>query len=336
MLCARELKKAGQEVLLLDKSELGSESSWAGGGILSPLHPWRYPDEVGRLASLGHKWYPQVADELYREGGTDPEYVRSGLLVLNSDEQEQAKAWAEKWHVKLSVLEGVEAIQSVAPGVSQAYQQAIWMPDIAQMRNPRLVKAARASLDYLGINYHEQMRVESLNITDNKISGVVANGKTYSAKQVLIAGGAWSAQILKQCTQVPEIHPVKGQMICFKGEPGLLNRILLDDNRYIIPRKDGHILCGSSIEHVGFDKSTSLEIKQQLLASAIEIFPQLDQLNIEYHWAGLRPGSPDGVPFVGRHAEVDGLYVNSGHFRNGVILGIGSCRQVVAQMLKDV
>ncbi len=336
MLSARELKKAGLDVLLLERAELGMESSWAGGGILSPLHPWRYPDEVGRLANLGHQQYSQIANELYRESGVDPEYLRSGLLVLKSDEQASAVAWADKWAMKLSVLESQSEVQSVVPGLSDIYSEGLWLPDIAQMRNPRLVKAVKGSLDFLGVNYRENTQVEKLNITKGSVRGVVANGKTYHAKQVLIAGGAWSGEILKSYSHAPEIKPVKGQMICFKGEPGLLKRILLVGNRYLIPRKDGRILCGSSIEHTGFDKSISKDIKQELLSSAIEILPQLAGLPVEHHWAGLRPGSPQGLPYVGKHRDIEGLYVNAGHFRNGVILGIASCQKVAAEISQQI
>jgi len=334
MLSARELKKAGLDVLVLEKGELGKESSWAGGGILSPLHPWRYPDEVGQLASIGHQLYPQIAHELYEESGIDPQYLRSGLLVLNSLEQAEALAWADKWSMNLSVLESSEAIETVVPGITSTFERGLWLPDIAQMRNPRLIKAAKGSLDYLGIDYHEHTSVEKLNINDAKINGVTANGKTYHAEQVLIAGGAWSGEILRQFQQPPDIMPVKGQMILFEPAVDLLKSMLLVDNRYLIPRKDGRVLCGSSIEHTGYDKSTSADIKQDLLNSATEIFPALAKLNIEHHWAGLRPGSPHGVPYIGRHNEVEGLYINAGHFRNGVILGIGSCQKVAAEIIR--
>jgi len=335
MLSARELKKAGMDVLVLEKGELGKESSWAGGGILSPLHPWRYPDEVGQLAKIGHQTYPQIARELFEESGVDPQYLRSGLLVLNSHEQAQALAWAEKWSMNLSVLTDADSIQAIAPGVADTFEQGLWLPDIAQMRNPRLVKAARGSLDSLGIKYHEHTSVEKLNIHNAKINSVIANGKTYHTNQVLIAGGAWSGEILKEFQQPPAIEPVKGQMILFEPVPNLLKSMLLIDNHYLIPRKDGRILCGSSIEHTGFDKSTSSDIQQDLLASATEILPALASLQIEHHWAGLRPGSPDGVPYIGRHNEVEGLYINAGHFRNGVILGIGSCRKIAAEIIQN-
>lgn len=333
MLSARELKKSGSDVLVLDKGEMGQESSWAGGGILSPLHPWRYSDEVNRLARIGHQQYPEIAAALFEESGIDPEYLRCGMMILDCVEQQQAKDWAKQWSMDLSIIDQQSELQCVLPGLSEGYNQGLWMPEVAQMRNPRLVKAAKGSLRALHIPYKEYAMVEKINVENGKVTGVKVDGQVLHADKVLIAGGAWSAKLLQGYSRVPEIQPVKGQMVLFKGKPGLLNRIILAENRYLIPRKDGRILCGSSIEYSGFDKSTSLPIKQDLIESATSIFPALAALEVEHHWAGLRPGSPQGVPYIGAHSEIEGLYVNAGHFRNGVILGIGSAQRIVEIMV---
>lgn len=341
MLSARELKKAGFNVLLLEKGQPGKESSWAGGGILSPLHPWQYPDVVNELASTGHKAYEALAEELLEQSSIDPQYYRCGMLVLHSAEQQAerlsaAQSWAEKWSMNLSAINTHNELSAIAPGLSARCEQGLWMPDIAQLRNPRFVKSLHASLDTLGIAYKENTPVEKLTVANGVINGVRANGKHYSSDHVLVAGGAWSAQILSACQQpAPDIHPVKGQMILFKGRPGQLKTILLAENRYLIPRKDGRILCGSTIEQSGFDKSISSDVKQELLQSAVALFPQLQTLAIEHHWSGLRPGSPQGVPYIGRHGDIKGLYINAGHFRNGVILGLGSAQRISAMIASD-
>lgn len=332
MLSARELKKKGLDVLLLDKGEMGKESSWAGGGILSPLHPWHYPDEVNALAAIGHKTYPDLAQTLQAESGIDPEYYRCGMMVIDCNEEKLALDWSEKWSMNLSVINQQHELMKLLPGLSASFSQGLWMPDIAQMRNPRLIKALKGSLDALHIPYMENAEVEQVVVENGKATGVRVGGKVLHADQVLIAGGAWSAQLLNSFTDTPDIQPVKGQMILFKGEPGLLKRIILAGNRYLIPRLDGRILCGSSIEHSGFNKSTSSIVKQDLLQSALSLFPKLKGLKVEHHWAGLRPGSPLGMPYIGEHKEIEGLFVNAGHYRNGVILGIGSAYQIAGIM----
>lgn len=328
MLSARALKQHGLDVLVLDKGELGKEASWAGGGILSPLHPWRYSEKVNSLANIGHNIYPKVAEELQQESGIDPEYTRSGMLVLDSEEKQQALKWADHWDMNLSVIDDQKELQEICPGLSNRFKSGLFLPDIAQMRNPRLVKAARGSLDALGIRYQENTEVTSLIVENNRVKGVVANGEKILAEHVLIASGAWSADLLKPYQNEPEIEPVKGQMILFKGPEDALKRILLLENRYLIPRRDGRVLCGSTIEHTGFEKEISDEVRLELTDSAIDIFPELANMEIEHHWAGLRPGSPKGDPFIGQHHEVEGLYINAGHYRNGVILCIASAQYV--------
>lgn len=332
MLSARELTRRGMKVVLLEKGEMGRESSWAGGGILSPLHPWRYSDKVNELAQIGHRQYAGLADELIQEGGVDPEYIRSGMLVLGSDEVVAARAWAQRWSMKLEEINSAQGLQALSPGVSAQFDHGLWLPEVAQMRNPRLVRSLQASLDALGIEYHPHTPVEKLLIEQGRVHGVEAGGRAWSAERVLVAGGAWSAELLRGCGEAPQISPVKGQMILVKGEPGLLQHILLAENRYLIPRRDGRIVCGSTLEHSGFDKHISDDVKAELLASAQEIFPALRDLPLEHHWAGLRPGSPEGEPYIGEYEGVQGLYINAGHYRNGVILGLGSAQRIAQIM----
>ena len=145
------------------------------------------------------------------------------------------------------------------------------------------------------------------------------------------ASGAWSGALLEPTGIHLPIDPVRGQMILFKGRPGLLSCITLYKDRYAIPRRDGHVLFGSTLEYTGFNKQTTVEAREDLTRAAFELIPGLADLPIEKHWAGLRPGSPDGIPVVGAHPCIDNLYVNTGHFRNGVVLGLAS-----ANLLSDL
>ena len=331
MLTARELQQSGAEVLLLERGRLGGESTWAGGGILSPLYPWRYNDAVNQLADYGHKMYPGLAEALLEESGVDPQYTQSGIMVLDQDETSAAELWAEQWRINLQCLSSRREIQQTESALNQGFERALWMPEIAQMRNPRLIKALRGSLHSRAITYQEQAEVSSLNIEQDRITSVTANNQTYKADKVILAGGAWSHDVIQRYAKAPEIEPVKGQMILFKGPPGLLKTMVLSEGRYLIPRQDGRILAGSTLEHTGFDKSITDVAKQDLYQSAINLMPKLAKLEIEHHWAGLRPGTSDGVPYICPHPDIQGLYINSGHFRNGVILGAASAR-----LMKDI
>jgi glycine oxidase len=331
MLTARELQQAGAEVLILERGNLGGESSWAGGGILSPLYPWRYGEAVNQLANYGHKAYPQLAESLLEESGIDPEYTQSGMLVLDQQEKSSAIKWSSEWQIRLDPLESQKIIQQIEPAINPEVEQALWMPEIAQMRNPRLIKALRGSLESRGIHYIEQAEVNALGIDNGEVKSVSTHSQSYDADKVVIAGGAWSHGILQSYARPPEIEPVKGQMILFKAKPGLLKTMVLFGGRYLIPRRDGRILAGSTLEHTGFSKNTTNEAQEDLYQSAIELVPQLAEAEIEHHWAGLRPGTSDGIPYICHHPDINGLYISSGHFRNGVILGAAS-----ATLMKDI
>ena len=330
MLTARELQQRGATVMILERGQAGGESSWAGGGILSPLYPWRYNDAVNRLARVGHQFYPHIAQSLHDESGVDPEYICSGMLVLDQHENSAAQNWTQAWNIKLEILEE-KALQVQQAGLGQQIKSALWLPEIAQLRNPRLIKSAIGSLKHRKIACLENTEVTGFEINKGAIRGVTTHQAVYHADKVVIAGGAWTANIIKDFATPPEIQPVKGQMILFKGEPGLLKTMVLSQGRYLIPRRDGRILAGSTLEYSAFDKSITDTALADLRATAITLLPVLTDLPIEHHWAGLRPGSQQGVPYICAHPEINGLYINSGHYRNGVILGAGS-----AQLMTDL
>jgi glycine oxidase len=150
---------------------------------------------------------------------------------------------------------------------------------------------------------------------------------------VVIAGGAWSAALLRDTGLDLPVTPVRGQMIQFKARPGLLRHIVLDRDHYLVPRQDGLILAGSTLEHVGFDKSTTQAARDLLRERALQLVPALADCPIVRHWAGLRPGSKDGIPLIDEHPQIRGLYVNAGHYRNGVGMAPASARLLVDRIL---
>ncbi|NOY63638.1 MAG: glycine oxidase ThiO [Gammaproteobacteria bacterium] len=324
MLTARELRRAGAEVTLLERQQIGQESSWAGGGILSPLHPWRYADAVTALARWSQQQYPALVDELHDSSGIDPQWLQSGLLFMDLDEQVHAQQWASRCGVALDVLEGTELL-ACEPALAKAERRALWMPDIAQVRNPRLLKALRPSLIAQGVTIEEAMPVQRLLINDHRVQGVETAAGIKKAQQVVVACGAWSQQLMPSGLAL-DVEPVRGQMLLFRTPPGTVSRIILKHGYYVIPRSDGRVLVGSTVEYVGYDKATTRQAFDTLRAAATDIVPALADCEIERHWAGLRPGSHDGVPTIARHPDIAGLYVNAGHFRNGVVLGPASAR----------
>jgi glycine oxidase len=333
MLTARELHEAGIDVLVIERGSLGGESSWAGGGIISPLYPWRYDDSVNQLAEMSKTIYPRLAQQLQEESGIDTELITSGLLFVDRDETDQAIEWAKQWSVKLEIVTGREQIREIEPQTSEAIDAGLWLPDIMQIRNPRLVKALKGSMNALGIKYLEHSPVEGLIIESGNISGVLTESGPLEADKVITASGAWTANLVSQVANV-EVEPVKGQMIMFHGQPGLVKRMVLSGGHYIIPRQDGRLLAGSTLERTGFDKAVSEAALEELKRDAINIIPALADMEIERHWAGLRPGTHKGIPYICKHPEVEGLYIHTGHYRNGVVLGAASAK-LMAEIVLD-
>ena len=335
LLCARFLVEAGRRVLLLEKGrELGRESSWAGGGIVSPLYPWRYPDEISLLARYGQRHYPALIQALLAETGVDAELLPSGLLVLDEPELGM-ESWAEKWDARIELLADRDTLEEVQVGLGACYQKGIWMPDIQQLRNPRLMRAlALGATNDPRVTVKRGVSVLEVRMEAGRVQGVETTQGCFDSETVLLSAGAWSSQLLPSVA-VPalDVYPVKGQMILFQARPGMLQRMVMHEGRYLIPRKDGVILAGSTLEYVGFEKEVTTDARDSLKQFAVEVVPGLKQAEIIAQWAGLRPGSPDGVPTVGEYEGIHGLFVNAGHFRNGIVIGLASARMVTDLML---
>ena len=261
-----------------------------------------------------------------REGtGIVPEWTRRGLLMWGGDEQPEAFDWAARFGYGGESLEG-EAVNRCEPALGSPPGQALWMPEVAQVRNPRLLKAVRQGLADLGVEVEPFCQVRRLLREGGHVAGVDTEGGERYAPAVVVCAGAWSARLLQGLGVTPEITPVRGQMLMFRAAPGTVRRIVLDGNRYVIPRRDGRVLVGSTMEEVGFDASITAAARDELCERALSLIPALAKASIERHWSGLRPSSPAGIPYIGPHPQVEGLYLNAGHFRNGVVTAPASAR----------
>jgi glycine oxidase len=331
LMTARELAAAGAEVTLVEMGDTGQQASWAGGGILSPLYPWRFAGAVTALATWSQQVYPALCTELFETTGIDPEYSTSGLMILDQEEHADALAWAAAEQVPISSLNAAQ-IKEKEPGLSTDVREALWLADIGQIRNPRLTKALRAAIEpKVKIREHEE--VLELRVREGVIEGARTKAGDIDAERVVVCTGAWTAELLAKIGRKPDIRPVRGQMILFYAKPGQIRHLTLFRERYVIPRRDGRVLIGSTLEDAGFEKRTTAEAKEELYRVATGLFPLLKRTPIEDHWAGLRPGSPSGIPYIGAFPDAEGLYVNAGHFRNGLVTGPASARLLADLLL---
>ena len=330
MLTARELALNGMQVCLFERGRVGQECSWAGGGLLSPLYPWQIPDVLTDLIAWSQAEYPLLCDQLEAETGIDPEWIQSGMLLFDTGHLPDAQAWANTRHQPLQLLT-CEQVKQLEPAIRHHHAEAILLPDISQIRNPKLIKALKKCLSQLKVKLYESTEVTDLITSHGRVTGIgTSSAVNFKANNTIIANGAWSGQL----SGIIPVFPVKGQMLCFKTAPYQLRHILLQDGNYIIPRKDGHLLVGSTLENTGFSKDMTDQARQSLQRFITSFLPAIEDKHIIAHWSGLRPGTHSGLPCIGPHPELDGLYINTGHYRNGILLAPGSARLLADILLQ--
>lgn len=316
-LTAMQLRKQGYEVTVVERNiiaaQTSGEASWAGAGIAFPLLPWFYQDVVNELALAGARAYPELSAELFAETGIDPECTHNGMLIQPPFEREQALAWGEKFVVAI-----------------EEQGENLLIPEVVQIRNPRLLQSLKAWLIKHGVKLREQTKLIPLqeNATPVK-SWQTTEGETLKADIFVVTSGAWSFELLQQTTLNLDIKPMRGQMLLYQLTPGLLPHIVYRDGFYMLQRRDGYLLAGSSLEDVGFDTSVTESMREEMRAKAEAILPALHGQAIVKHWSGLRPGTPHNIPMIGRHPQIENLYLNTGHFRYGVTMAPECARRIV-------
>ncbi len=333
LLTAREFNKAGASVTVIDKSALGKESSWAGGGILLPLYPWRQNHAITHLVIKSLAQYPALASELTETTGISPEWNPCGLLITQNPDSLDAIAWCNRNHIVFK-----EADKSMLDGFGTLPNNPLWLPEIAQIRNPRLIKSLKQDLLQRGVQLIEHCEVADVHLHHGRIVSIATNKGNLAVNQLVISAGAWTPGLVQQFFPMlrqpsPAISPVKGQMLLFAAKPGTLRSIVLEGDQYLIPRLDGHILAGSTVEANTFEKTITADAKDQISQFAYTLFPALKNFPLVNHWSGIRPGTHNGVPYIDKHPEISNLSINAGHFRNGLAMAPASAQLMVDLIL---
>lgn len=315
------LRQRGVDVTVFDPAtQAARQSSWAGGGIVCPLWPWDEPPEVQRWAQQARGLYPDWAVRLLADTGVDIEYRQTGIQwSLSTEERVAALAWHRQW--QLPCVETADGVLS---------------PALGQVRNPRLGRALADAAVRAGVTLRLGETATPLRSGDRVVGVKAADGAVLKADAVIVAAGAWSAQVLSAVGIASDIHPVKGQMLLFapRGDAVPVGPVRISRSVYLIPRADGQVLVGSTSEWVGFDTVVTDDARRKLQDAALALWPDLAAYQQVGQWAGLRPAS-SGLPQVGP-AALPGLWVNTGHFRNGITLAPATALDVVGQLLASV
>lgn len=351
LMVARRLSQFGKQVLVCEKNAQPiSEASYAGGGIISPLHPWRYSQAMLDLAAWSHQHYPVLIDQLTSATGIHVPLKKTGMLIPDTAENVAEQSVAEKEaalacrFLKAQLINQAQVF-NIEPGLLSV-SEAIWVPDVHNVRNPSLGAALVKDLQQRGVEILCEQPVLSLTKKDNQVIGVQTTDYQIDARQTVITAGAWSQPFLLNKESLnnelldkelpgdeQKIFPVKGQMIAFQAKPGVLRSVVLQDHHYLIPRHDGIVLAGSTIEHTGFDQHLTNQAFQELNDFAQSLLPALRYYPIRWHWSGLRPGSKRDIPYIGQVPEMENLYICTGHYRNGLLSAPASAELVSQLML---
>jgi glycine oxidase len=352
---ARELARRGARVVLLERGAAGAESSWAAAGMLAPQVEADAADAFFAFASASRDAYPNFARELEAESGIDVELDLTGTLYLafdaeDEEECERRYAWQTRAGLEVERLTAGE-VRALEPQLSARVRLALRFPRDGQVENRRLTAALVRACAARGVRLCTQTEVSAIKVEDGRsASGVETSRGTIRANSVVVASGAWSSLLplvrgdgsLDQSgvrrgsdAACPRIEPVRGQMLCFAPRtPPLVRHVVYSPRGYIVPRRDGRLLAGTTTEHAGFDKSLTDAGRHAITAYAREIAPAIDELNLSEAWAGLRPHAADDWPVIGADADVANLFYATGHYRNGILLA-PQTGALVAQMISE-
>ncbi len=339
MTTAYLLARAGVPSIVLDQSDLGKESSWAGAGILPFSDPTHAATPIEQLRAMSVSRFAAFSEELRERTGIDNGYRRSGgLEFVNADDPAAEEEW-QAGTTHATMLDEAAAMR-LEPALNRGLGPVRHLPEMAQVRNPRHMEALVAACSTIPgpdgwplVDLRPGVGVTSLLRDENRIEAVATTHGVVEGETFLVATGAWTATLMRPLGWSLPLEPVRGQIVLLNPGPPLIRHILLCGSRYLVPRAEGRILVGSTEEYAGFHKQTTAAGVQGLLELATRLVPDLARAQVEKTWAGLRPGSRDGLPYLGRVGDFDNLFLAAGHFRSGLQLSIGT-GLVMADMIQ--
>ena len=330
---AWRLAQAGLKVTVFERGRVGCEASRAAAGMLSPQGESQTAGPFFDLCLRSRAMYRSFAEELNDASGIDVEYKDEGTLfvVLQGEDDQQKTRWAT-WQQEAGLpLEHVSAddIRKIEPAVTESATRAIFLPLEHQVENRRLMDALEVAMKRAGVELIGGAEVTSLATDQGKVTGVVS-GRRLDAGVVVVTAGTWSSRLLEPIGLNVKVIPARGQMIAVKGGTCPLNRVLHSSKIYLVPRRDGRILIGATVEYAGFLKAVTVGAIKHLLSAAVELAPSLREFEIVETWCGLRPDTLDHLPIMGP-SGVNNLLLATGHFRNGILLA-----PITADLVSDV
>ena len=351
---AWRLAQRGLTVRVVDQLQPGREASWAGAGILPPGYPGPASgtalaagsspaekrsqsgpatliDPLTRLTAATCALWPAMSAELHATTGIDNEFHRCGGLELPMGTHEELLTERSRWEAIGARTEWLEpaAVRELEPAFS-GREAAFLLPDLCQVRNPRHLQAILKACELAGVEVTPHSPVTGWTSLHGRLTAAVTPLGEISAGQFCVTAGAWSSQLLARAGVTLEVIPVRGQIVLLEPSPVRLTRVIERDKRYLVPRRDGRLLIGSTEELAGFEKVNTDEGIGSLMEFAAAICPALQDARIEQCWSGLRPSAVRGRPFIGPVPGWENLLVATGHFRSGLHLSPATAQILVS------
>ncbi len=337
---AYELLCRGKRVTLVDTGQPGRAASWASAGVLAPQGALPLHRPYLDLCLASRDMFADWSAALLEETGIDVEYRTEGGLQVAFDDEESDEL-AERFRhqreldLPIELLTGDE-VRSLEPMLSSEIRCGLLYEGMHQVENRRLVQALVAAVKGRGGDFRIGNPATGLIVRRNRAAGVVVSGERLGAVQVVIAAGAWSGLLNWIPGLTPLVQPVRGQMVCVDGSAlAPLQRVINDLGQYLVPRRDGRVLLGATVEKTGFDTSTTAGGLSTVMKHGLRMAPGLSDAPVVEAWAGLRPMSKDGKPIFGP-ASLEHLVIATGHYRNGILLAPVTGRLIADHLMTGV
>jgi glycine oxidase len=319
---ALELSRAGMRVGVFDRQQPGQEASWASAGILSPAPESPAMIAMVPLGKTSLSLYPEFVAQVEEISGMDTGFRAKGTLeaLFSGDTKAELSTIIALHHglgLKAEPLRAADALE-LEPALSEDVEAAVLRPEECSVDNRALTSAVLEAARRSGAEIFPDNGVRAIWREGQLCAGLILQDEKVEAKWTIVAAGCFSAAIEGVAAYAP-LRPAKGQMVALRGEEVKIERVLWGEHIYLVPRNDGRILAGATVEYVGFDKRTTAGGIEKILSAAIALAPGLTNARIEETWAGLRPDTPDHLPILGP-TDIEGLLMATGHFRSGILL----------------
>ncbi|MEB2282188.1 glycine oxidase ThiO [Lysinibacillus xylanilyticus] len=336
---AYQLSKLGKKVVILEKGTLACEASSAAAGMLAAQAEMEHDGPFFQLALKSQAMFPSITNELLAYTGIDIEFVNKGMLKI-AETEELASAlksqvmFQQNWDSGIQWLDATQ-VREMEPALAPTVAGAMFLPNDGHVQPAKLSLAFAKAAEHFGTEIRENTEVLSFIYENGVVKGVYTSAGAVYCEQVVVATGAWAADLMKNTGINMTVYPVKGECFSVKPNKPIVHRTIFSDKRcYFVPKRNGEIYIGATVVENTFDKQVTAGGIATLIEQAVKLIPQLKDAPWERVWAGIRPQTVDGIPYIGEHPNIKGLFVAAGHYRNGILLS-PLTGKLTAQLLTD-